>query len=39
MSGFDQNDGFFQSGYYDNQQSQEQYAGYDHGGQQFGQEQ
>ena len=42
MSGFNQDDGFFQSGYYDNQhnqQAQGQYAGYDYGGQQFGQDQ
>lgn len=42
MSGFNQDDGFFQSGYYENQQAQqpqEQYAGYEYGGQQFGQEQ
>ncbi|XP_076446020.1 protein YIPF5-like [Babylonia areolata] len=43
MSGFNQDDGFFQSGYYDNQQQsqgQQQYhAGYEYGSQQFGQEQ
>lgn len=43
MSGFSQDDGFFQSGYYDNQnQGQQQYAGYDYssaGQQQFGHDQ
>ncbi|KAL8589885.1 hypothetical protein ACOMHN_023972 [Nucella lapillus] len=45
MSGFNQDDGFFQSGHYDQQQQsqgqqqQQQYAGYDYSGQQFGQEQ
>ncbi|KAK7096707.1 protein YIPF5-like [Littorina saxatilis] len=39
MSGFNQEDGFFQSGYPDNQQGQApQYGGYEYSGQQFGQE-
>ncbi|KAK7503850.1 hypothetical protein BaRGS_00004973, partial [Batillaria attramentaria] len=44
MSGFNQDDGFFQAGYYDNQsqgqgQQYSEYSGYDYeGAQQFGQE-